>query len=222
MHRYVERMTAIHTVLFDLDGTIIDSIDLIVDSYLHTFRSHGLPMLSREEIIHGIGTPLRTVFGAWTDDPATMESWIATYRGYNLAHHDTRVSAFPGMVPLIRTLAERHVPLGLVTSKNRVGAVRGLELVGLGDTMQVIVGADDVVKPKPDPEPVRRALDALDAAPEGTAFVGDSHHDIESGRAAGVTTIGVTWGPIAREHLVRAGAHHICDHPDEVQRLVLP
>src|SRR5690606_9995262 len=75
--RYVEPMPAYQTVLFDLDGTLIDSVDLIVDSYLHTFRSHGLPESSREQILAGLGRPLRSIFAQWTEDPGTMDAWIA-------------------------------------------------------------------------------------------------------------------------------------------------
>ena len=84
-------MPAIQTVLFDLDGTLIDSVDLIVDSYHHTYAVHGLVAQSRDAILAGIGTPLRTVFGRMTDDQEVVAAWIATYREYNLAHHDSRV-----------------------------------------------------------------------------------------------------------------------------------
>src|SRR5579864_2912213 len=100
-----------------------------------------------------MGTPLRNVFGKMTGDSAVIDSWIATYRDYNLAHHDTRVHAYPGVVDMVRRIIAAGRHLGLVTSKNRSGAQRGLALIGLGDVMEVIVGADDVVHPKPDPEP---------------------------------------------------------------------
>ena len=181
-------MPRIQTVLFDLDGTLIDSVDLIVDSYHHTYEAHGLPVQSREVILAGIGTPLRTVFGRMTDDPETITSWIATYREYNLAHHDDRVHAYDGTVAMVKQIAASGRRLGLVTSKNHAGALRGLALVGLADVMEVIVGADDVVNPKPHPEPVERALNVLDMPADSCIFVGDSHHDIHSGRSAGTWT----------------------------------
>lgn len=204
------------TVLFDLDGTLIDSIDLIVDSYLHVVRRHSLPPLSRAEIIDGIGTPLVAVFGRMTDDAATIAEWIATYREFNLAHHDTRVRAMPGAVNLVEQVVGAGRTTGLVTSKNHAGARRGLTLVGLGDAMQVVIGADDVTRHKPHPEPVLKALEQLGADPRDAVYIGDSHHDIESGRAAGVHTIGVSWGPVARDRLERAQPDLICDKPSEV------
>lgn len=205
-----------HPVLFDLDGTLIDSIDLIVDSYLHVFQTHQLPALSRAELIEGIGTPLWTVFGGFTDDRAVIDSWIATYREYNLGHHDQRVVAFPGVTEMLRTIHGTGRPLGLVTSKNHSGAERGLRLIGVHDLFTVIVGADDVTHPKPHPEPVQRALGLLGAEPANAWYIGDSHHDIACGNAAGTRTIGVTWGPVARERLVASEPTHLVDTPDQL------
>lgn len=204
------------TVLFDLDGTLIDSIDLIIDSYIHTFVTHELPPLSRDQIIQGIGTPLRSVFGEMTDDPETIAAWIATYREFNMTHHDARVVAFPGAVNMVRRIANDGRRLGLVTSKNNAGARRGLDLIGLRDVMEVIVGADDVEFPKPHPEPVQKALAALKCPPEDAIFIGDSHHDLASGRAAGVRTVAVTWGPFGVEHLMACQPDHCCTTTREV------
>lgn len=208
------------TVLFDLDGTLIDSIELIIDSYLHAFTVHRLPPLSREVLIAGIGTPLRTVFRDMGGTPEEIELWIGTYREYNLTHHDQRVRPFPGAVEMVRQAHAAGCRLGLVTSKNRAGAERGLRLVGLEGVMQVVIGADQVERPKPHPEPVERALEALGAQPGEAVFIGDSTHDIHSGRAAGVTTIGVTWGPFTHEQLLPASPHHVCGTPADVLALL--
>ncbi|MEO5799592.1 MAG: HAD-IA family hydrolase [Gemmatimonadales bacterium] len=213
-------MPDIHTVLFDLDGTLLDSVDLIVDSYHHTLAAHSLPPMTRDEILAGLGTTLYAVFGRMTDDRDTIASWVATYREYNLAHHDARARAYPGTVDMVRRIKAAGHRLGLVTSKNRGGAERGLKLMGLDGVMEVIVGADDVVKPKPDPEPVLLALARLSEPAETTIFVGDSHHDIYSGRAAGVLTAGVTWGPFDRAHLEFAAPDYYCDTPEELLTLI--
>lgn len=208
------------TILFDLDGTLIDSVDLIVESYRHAFRVHRLPEQSRETILAGIGRTLKAVFGEMTDDPARIEAWIATYREYNLAHHDAMVHPFPGAVAAVHALRAKGHRLGLVTSKNRSGAERGLAHVGLSGTMEVIVGADDVIHPKPHPEPVERALAALNAPTARCVFVGDSRHDIQSGRAAGVHTAGVTWGPFDRAALEQSAPDHICDTAEELLAII--
>lgn len=213
-------MSRYRTVLFDLDGTLINSVDLIVDSYQHTFRVHGVPILSREEILAGLGTPLRVVFGNMTRDTDQVTAWIATYREYNLSHHDAQVTAYPGAVAMVRKIRESGFRVGLVTSKNRAGAQRGLSLVGLGDAMEIIIGADDVVQAKPHPEPVERALSGLGMPADTALFVGDSQHDIHSGRGAGTWTAGVTWGPFDRAHLELAAPDYYCATPADLLKIL--
>jgi len=167
-----------------------------------------------------MGRPLRAIFGAWTEDPATMDRWIATYREYNLANHDARVTAYPGVVEMVRRIRDAGHRTALVTSKNRYGADRGLTLVGLRDAIELIVGADDVTHPKPHAEPVEQALARLGVTTAGCLFVGDSHHDVYSGRAAGVGTVGVTWGPFDRAHLEASAPDFYCDTPAELLTLL--
>jgi pyrophosphatase PpaX len=213
-------MLRFHTVLFDLDGTLLDSVDLIVDSYRHAFRTHGLPSRTREEILAGMGTPLRSVFGTITSDGDEIDRWIATYREYNLVHHDGRVSAYPGVVAMIRAIEAAGCVLGLVTSKNHGGALRGLKAIGLEDAMTIVIGADDVTQPKPDPEPVHLALERLGASAATCLFVGDSRHDMFCGKAAGVATAGITWGPFDRAHLEPSCPDYYCATPDELLALI--
>jgi len=213
-------MPTIRTVLFDLDGTLIDSVQLILESYRHTLASHGLPPRSDEEWLSGVGTPLSAQFAAWGDDPGMMEALIATYREYNLANHDRMVRVFPGIVDVVNALRERDVPMGLVTSKARKGALRGLRLVGLADAMDVLVCADEVTNAKPHPEPVATAVRLLGADPGTTVYVGDSIHDLHSGRGAGVHTAAVLWGPFRRAQLEPGEPDFWLEHPSELLGLV--
>ena len=192
---------ALSTFLFDLDGTLIDSIELILRSYRHTMRLHRGHEPPDDVWMTGLGTPLSVQFRHFTDDPAEIEAMVATYRAYNLAHHDELVRPYDGVVEAVRALRARKKTLGLVTSKMRSGALRGLRVAGLEDAFQVIVGADEVTHPKPHPEPVLMALERLRAPAAGAVFVGDSRHDLECGRAAGVKTAAVLWGPFDRAHL---------------------
>lgn len=213
-------MAPISTVLFDLDGTLIDSIRLIIDSYHHTLAVHGLPPRSDEEWLAGIGTPLWVQFRHWAEDPERLDAMVATYREYNLSHHDSRVTAYPGVVEAVLALRTREVRLGVVTSKNVSGARRGLRLVGLESVMEVVIGADDVRNPKPHPEPVHLAMERLGVDPQATVYVGDSLHDMHAGRGAGVRTAAVLWGPFGRDHLAPSAPDYWLERPEELVGLV--
>lgn len=213
-------MPALQTVLFDLDGTLIDSIQLIIDSYHHTLAVHGIPARTDQEWLDGIGTPLRVQFAEWAHDEERMEAMIDTYREYNIFHHDSRVRVYPGVVDMVQAVRAAGCRTGLVTSKNRVGAFRGLRVAGLEEAMDVVIGADDVVHPKPHREPVDRAVAHLGADPARTVYVGDSVHDMHSGRSAGVRTAAVLWGPFGRSDLEPAGPDYWLEHPRELVSLL--
>jgi pyrophosphatase PpaX len=207
------------TFLFDLDGTLIDSIELILRSYRHTMRLHRGEEPADDVWMAGLGTPLWVQFRQFTEDAAEIEAMVATYRAYNLAHHDELVRPYDGVVQAVLALRDRGKALGLVTSKMRSGAVRGLRVAGLEDAFQVIVGADEVTHPKPHPEPVRIALERLGAPATGAVFVGDSRHDVACGRAAGVKTAAVLWGPFDRAHLADLEPDYWLERPADLSLL---
>jgi pyrophosphatase PpaX len=213
-------MAAIQTVLFDLDGTLIDSIRLILDSYHHTLAAHGVPPRTDEDWLRGVGTPLSVQFAEWRDDLGKLEAMVATYRAYNVAHHDRMVTVYPGVVAAVEAIRAAGRRTGLVTSKNRQGALRGLTLVRLEAMMDVLVCADEVTNPKPHPEPVEKAVALLGADPATTVYVGDSIHDMVSGRAAGVRTAAALWGPFGRGHLELATPDYWLETPADLLTLL--
>ena len=214
------------TFLFDLDGTIIDSIELILRSYRHTMELHRCnePMPPDEVWIKGLGTPLWTQFGEITDDKDEIEAMVQTYRTYNLTHHDALVKPYDGVVDEIRRLKAARKRLGLVTSKLRDGALRGLRVSELEDAFEIVVGCDDVKNFKPHPEPVLKAVEGLGVGVtrEETVFVGDSRHDMECGRAAGVKTAAVLWGPFDRPHLEDLEPDYWLEKPADLRQLYKP
>src|SRR5688500_9778877 len=145
-------------VLFDLDGTLIDSIELIERSYRHAMGRHGARAFDRDEWLAGLGRPLRWQFEQWSSDPDEVLRMIATYREYNDAHHDAMVRAYPGALEAVRDLRGRGLRLGVVTSKLQAGAQRGLASAGFGGLFEVVIGADDVREPKPAAEPALLGL----------------------------------------------------------------
>ncbi len=153
---------SITTVLFDLDGTLIDTVDLILESYRHTVRVHGLDPVSEQRWRQNIGIPLRVQFRQFTDDPDEIQAMIATYMEHNLEHHDALVREYPGMCDAVKALHGAGYRLGVVTSKMHGGLERGLALGGYEGLFEVLIGADDVRNPKPHAEPVLKALDRLE------------------------------------------------------------
>ena len=210
----------ISTVLFDLDGTLLDSIRLIIDSYHHSLATHGLPARSDDQWLAGIGTPLRVQFGDWAHDPVLFEALIGTYRDFNISNHDARVAGYPGVFETVTEIKRRGFRTGLVTSKQKAGAERGLRFLKLDGLMDVVIAADDVINPKPHPEPLLLASKRLGTDPTASVYVGDSVHDMRSGRAAGMTTAAALWGPFSREDLSPTRPDYWLERPADLLRVI--
>lgn len=207
-------------ILFDLDGTLIDSIELILGAARHAFVGFQGRAPSDEEWRAGIGRPLQTVLREFAPDDAEAARLFGRYRAYQLEHHDRLVRPYEGIVETVRWLADAGHPMALVTSKSDWLAEKALVFVGLHGLIPTIVGCDTCVNHKPHPEPVERALGLLGVPAGHAVFVGDSPHDVESGRAAGVATVGVTWGAFTRDELERAGADVVIDRVEELRAVV--
>jgi len=212
-------MTPPRAYLFDLDGTLIDSAELIFASYRHTLVTHRGTAPPDEYWLAGFGTPLRVQLAPFARDDGHLECLVETYREFNLARHDALVRPFPGIRGALDGLREGGAALALVTSKARAGAQRGLRVCGLDDLFRTIVAADDVEKHKPDPTPVVTALEHLDTRPHQAVFVGDSPHDMAAGRAAGVRTAAALWGPFPRDALEPLDPDHWLTCPRDIESL---
>jgi pyrophosphatase PpaX len=211
--------SSITTILFDLDGTLIDTVELILESYRHTVRVHGLDPVSEQRWRQNIGIPLRVQFRQFTDDPDEIQALIATYMEHNMEHHDALVREYPGVCDAVKALHGAGYRLGVVTSKMHGGLERGLALGGYEGLFEVLIGADDVENPKPHAEPVLKALERMEVAAECAVFVGDSPHDMACGHAAGVQTGAALWGPFMREALHPHDPDHWFEQPSDIERL---
>jgi pyrophosphatase PpaX len=187
-------------VLFDLDGTLIDSIGLLLKCVHHTFEGRT-PAPTDEEWIAGIGTPLARQLAPYTKNDEDIKQLTARYRSFQRQQHDSFTSAFPGVVETITELDRRGHPMGIVTSKSNEMMHRGLSWVGIDKLMRTTIGMDSCTIHKPEAFPVLLALEELGYSPDEAVFVGDSPHDIQSGNAAGVVSIAALWGPFTRDQL---------------------
>jgi len=187
------------TVLFDLDGTLLDTNELILSSFDHALGAHAPGRYTRADVIPLMGKPLVTQMKLLL--PGQEEEAIKTYRAFNFEKHDELVTSFANAMPALQSLRDAGVKLGVVTSKIRKTTEMGLVLTGLRSFFEVIITSEDVEKPKPDGEPVCAAMKLLGANPAGTLMVGDSPFDLLAGQAAGTKTVAVGWSMFGEEGL---------------------
>ena len=198
-------------ILFDLDGTLIDTIELLLSSARHAFDGWHRQTPTEAEWVSGIGTPLVDQLRAYAADEDEVAMLLTRYRNYQREHHDRLTRCYTGVADVVASLAARGHPLAVVTSKATPIANQSLTFVGLDRYFPVVVGFDDTKRHKPDPEPVRYALERLGVAAGHAVFVGDSPHDVHAGNAAGVTTVAALWGPFGRETLAEADPDHFIE-----------
>ena len=214
------RLTDPEAVLFDLDGTVVDTIPHILASFRHATAEVLGEALPDDVLLHHVGVPLAQQMHYFTDDERTAERLLAAYREFNHRTHDEMARLYPNTIAALQTLDAEGVRMGIVTSKSRHMAERAIRLFDLGAYFPILVSADDTSAHKPDPEPVMRGLALLGANPARSVYVGDAPADIESGNAAGVSTVAATWGVAARARLEAAGPTAIIDDIAELPGLL--
>lgn len=184
-------MANITTLLFDFDGTLLDTNELIIQSFEQVLNSRYPGQYTREDILPFMGPTLKESFD--TVDADLSDVLIQEYRTWNLANHDQLVKEFDGVSETLQRLKENGMKMAIVSTKRNNMVMRGLQLMGLEDFFDTVIGLDDVQRPKPDPEPLLLALERLGSKPEEALMIGDNTHDIGGGKNAGVRTAGVAW-----------------------------
>lgn len=194
-------------VLFDADGTLIDTHGLILASMRRVLNGlHGMG-LPDKELLRGVGTPLRDQMLHFAQgDEQLADQLMREYRDDNDLRHDSVVAAFPDTREALELLRAAGLPMGVVTSKRHEQAARGLELSGIAEFFEVLVAPDDWPEHKPAPGPIVHACSLMGVDPHASMYVGDSPYDIQAGNAAGCTTVAALWGMFPREVLQ-------ADHP---------
>ncbi len=200
-------------VLFDLDGTVVDSGGIILASMRHATRSVLAQEYTDAELMAKVGGPgLEAQMEAFAPD--RVEELVRVYRAHNEPLHET-LEAFPGIDDVLAQLKDEGRRLGVVTAKRRATVEIAFAKLPLAHLFDTVVGGDETERHKPDPQPLLLGLERLGASPERAAYVGDSPYDMQAANAAGMFAVGVTWGAIHdRERL--ADADVVVDRPEEL------
>ncbi|MGL4107053.1 pyrophosphatase PpaX [Clostridium sp. LP20] len=210
----------IKAVLFDLDGTLLDTNILIYKSFCHTFKEVLNMELPKAEITRLYGKPLNYSFANYTDKEEVIEKMIDTYRSYNAEYHDNMCKPFEGVVELLQTLINKGIKMGIVTSKRKTVAVRGMEIGGIIEFMDVIISPELTEKHKPEAEPALKACELLGIKPEEAIMVGDSPYDLLCGKSAGCITCGVEYTALEIEELLKVEPNHMLKSPLDILELL--
>ncbi|MCO7125040.1 pyrophosphatase PpaX [Sporolactobacillus shoreicorticis] len=208
----------IKTVLFDLDGTLIDTNNLILTSFQYTLDHYFPGKFTRDDLIPFIGESLESSFSQVS--PKLMNEMISMYREHNSRYHDRLVTEFPYVRETLAALKADGCSLGVVSTKKRDMVERGLRLTRMADFFETVVTSDDVMRLKPDPEPVERAMNDLSAQKESTVMVGDSPSDILAGENAHVRTAAVGWSLKGRTMLERLNPDYLLDNMKDLLNIV--
>lgn len=191
-----EAMSEIKLIIFDLDGTLMDSLDDLTDATNYMLGLAGRPVLTAEGVRQLVGQGARNLVerALVNGTEAEVERGIDAFLTYNGAHLADRSHPYPGVRETLDALQGRGVPLALISNKN-VALCQGLlRIFGLDGYFAAVLGADSLPFRKPSPEPLLKLLADFGVPAANTVMVGDSINDVAAGRAAGVTTVGCTYG----------------------------
>lgn len=205
-------------VLFDLDGTLLDTSALIIQSVQHTVRMHGNRETDPDLIRTYFGKPLRSILNVLIPDG--VEEAVETYHEYNLLYHDQLARIFPGVPEVIAELYSQDIRMAIVTSKIQSTAFRGLKLFGLDQYFSSVIGYEQCRQYKPHPEPVRLAAAGLGLKPHECLVIGDSPFDILSGKEAGSRTAAAAWTEVSWQAILAAKPDYILDDISHLPLLI--
>ena len=209
-------------IIFDFDGTLGDTRRNIVVTMQQTIAELQLPERSESQCAATIGLPLAGCFATLFPDlqQEMIQRCAVTYRRiFDEKLKDIIPQAFPGVVETLAALREQGATLTIASSRSNISLVRLTQDMGISDVISLTLGADNVEKAKPDPDPVLKTLAATHFNADETLVVGDMAVDILMGANAGARTCGVTWGNGSKEELLLAGADYVIDKMEELLSL---
>lgn len=208
----------IKALLFDFDGTLLDTNELIIQTFLHVLETKFPGKYSREDVLPFLGPSLKDTFS--TVDLERVDELVQDYRIWNIAHHDELVTEFDGVLETLLTLKEAGIRLAIVSTKRQEMLARGLRILKAEGLFEVIIGSDDVKNVKPDPEPILLALEKMGLRKDEVIMIGDNSHDIEGGKNAGVKTAGVAWSLKGEAFLAQFKPDYMLHHLSDLLEIV--
>ncbi len=200
------------TILFDLDGTLIQTPKIILDAFKLTFNKYVPNVsLSESELSNFLGQTLWKTFGTYIDDQHIIEDMVTYYRRISNEMIEMGLSAYPNAKQTIKYLKKQGCKIGVVTSKMKEVAKEHLKMTGLYDEIDGIIGYEDVINHKPDPEPIYKALELFNAKKEDAIYIGDHENDIKAAKKAGIESCAVTYSTRLKEMLLEQPDYVIDD-----------
>jgi pyrophosphatase PpaX len=211
----------LRAALFDFDGTLVDTTELIYQSMRHATGEVLGKELSREFLLANVGQPLPRQMELI--DAQRAEALLESYRLHNEEHHDALIREFPGIEESLARLRAGGVEIIVVTSKRRFSVNMALEsFPGLKEVVDLFVTMEDTTEHKPNPEPLLKGLEFLDGVrPEEAAYVGDSPFDVAAAKAVGITSVAVSWGAFSEDTLREAEPDHLVEDVDSAVDVLL-
>lgn len=201
-------------VIFDLDGTLLNTDLLIHKSFEHVFKKFKPDYeLSKEEHLSFLGPPLRDSFRRYFPENM-IDELVGCYREYNHTHHEDYVVIYPTVKETLEILKNNGYALGVVTTKYRKAALIGLDLFDITKYFDGIIGGEEVVHSKPHPEGLLKVMNKTNCS--RGAMIGDNITDILSGKNAGIYTIGVNWSPKGTEEMKKLNPDLMIDRMEEI------
>ncbi|QEK11338.1 pyrophosphatase PpaX [Crassaminicella thermophila] len=205
---------SIKAILFDLDGTLLDTNELIIQSFQHTYKTHLNKEVPREKIVQSFGEILKVTLDR--ECPGCSEEAIKTYRAFQALNFEKLITVHTGVKEALEILHKKGYKLGVVTSRLNESARKGLKLFDLEHYFESIIGANDTKKHKPDPTPALMALKELDIEVDEAIMVGDSPFDVLCGKNAGIISVAVAWSALPREIYMQHNPDYVVDSMEEL------
>ncbi|MCD8199897.1 MAG: HAD-IIIA family hydrolase [Coriobacteriaceae bacterium] len=212
------------TVIFDMDGTLLDTVADLQVAANYALKRAGLPEVDAEATRYAagygaVGLMEKLSEGELADDKAALDKLVADFRGYYSEHNTDQTKPYDGVEEMLATLKQAGAKMGIVSNKVH-GDTEALRKIYFDDTIPLAIGLNSAMPRKPDPKMLNSALELLGSSAERTLYVGDSEPDVQIAKNAGCTSVACTWGFRSRAVLEAEDPDYIIDHPSELVAII--